>query len=289
MSNNHDNGKQPSKRESRRDKWAMNLAKSDRLEIKGPSEEQLVEANSSSKNASLTVMGQPLYVSVSSLVLFAYWQLTLFLVPDLPRMLPSLPWASVSLLPMSPSPSASPTAMSACPGLLLAATPCSLQCLRAVSSSGLVLLPRQARIITHYLRAPGPNYKMVSCEPVPHEERLEREFTDALAINAQATSFNLLELAGLALAHMEAYGDMISLTRIMINFMAQGEWYQRNRCYVQDYVTRRFTSTYPMAMHHDRKGFGHQTGDPLIDGLLGAINGLRFPDLPFPSYPHHYY
>ncbi|KAK2673138.1 hypothetical protein RAB80_010681 [Fusarium oxysporum f. sp. vasinfectum] len=61
MSNNHDNGKQPSKRESRRDKWAMNLAKSDRLEIKGPSEEQLVEANSSSKNASLTVMGQPLY------------------------------------------------------------------------------------------------------------------------------------------------------------------------------------------------------------------------------------
>ncbi|KAM0086272.1 hypothetical protein ACKRZS_001457 [Fusarium odoratissimum] len=145
--------------------------------------------------------------------------------------------------------------------------------------------PRQARIITHYLRAPGPNYKMVSCEPLPHEERLEQEFTDALAINAQSTSFNLLELAGLALAHMEAYGDMISLTRIMINFMAQGEWYQRNRCYVQDYVTRRFTSTYPMAMHHDRRGFGHQTGDPLIDGLLGAINGLRFPDLPFPSYP----
>jgi hypothetical protein len=130
---------------------------------------------------------------------------------------------------------------------------------------------------------------MVSCEPLPHEERLEREFTDALAINAQATSFNLLELAGLALAHMEAYGDMISLTRIMINFMVQGEWYQRNRCYVQDYVTRRFTSTCPMAMHHDRGGLGHQTGDPLIDGLLGAINRLRFPDLPFPSYPHHYY
>lgn len=50
----------------------MNLVKSDRLEIKGPSEEQLVEANSSSKNASLTVMGQPLYVSISSLVLFSY-------------------------------------------------------------------------------------------------------------------------------------------------------------------------------------------------------------------------
>ncbi|KAL5587824.1 hypothetical protein FOVSG1_012960 [Fusarium oxysporum f. sp. vasinfectum] len=60
MSNNHDSGKQPSKRESRWDKWAMNLVKSDRLEIKGPSEEQLVEAKSSSKNASLTVMGQPL-------------------------------------------------------------------------------------------------------------------------------------------------------------------------------------------------------------------------------------
>ncbi|KAH7200202.1 hypothetical protein DER44DRAFT_813600 [Fusarium oxysporum] len=225
----------------------MNLVKSDRLEIKGPSEEQLVEANSSSKNASLTVMGQPLPGAGSS--------------------------KDASIVAM---------------GQRLPTTHVTVT-IRFPHGDGGILQwpgasPRQPRIITHYLRAPGPNYKMVSCEPLPHEERLEREFTDALAINAQATSFNLLELAGLALAHMEAYGDMISLTRIMINFMAQGEWYQRNRCYVQDYVTRRFASTYPMAMHHDRRGFGHQTGDPLIDGLLGAINGLRFPDLPFPSY-----
>ncbi|KAM5373978.1 hypothetical protein ACJA88_008140 [Fusarium oxysporum] len=271
MSNNHDNGKQSSQRESRRDKWAMNLVKSDRLEIKGPSEEQLVEANSSSKNASLTVMGQPLPGAGSfkdaSIVAMGQRLPTTYVTVTIrfPHGDVRLPWFVVGRHPM----------------------------FAAMFEGGILqwpgASPRQARIITHYLRAPGPNYKMVSCEPLPHEERLEREFTDALAINAQATSFNLLELAGLALAHMEAYGDMISLTRIMINFMAQGEWYQRNRCYVQDYVTRRFTSTYPMAMHHDRKGFGHQTGDPLIDGLLGAINGLRFPDLPFPSYPHHYY
>ncbi|KAG7412303.1 hypothetical protein Forpe1208_v008703 [Fusarium oxysporum f. sp. rapae] len=249
----------------------MDLAKSGGLEIKGPSDNQPVAANSSSKDASLTLVGQPLpgvgSSKDASIVAMGPRLPTTHVTVTIrfPHGDVRLPWFVVDRHPM----------------------------FAEMFEDGILQWPgasqRQARIITHYLRAPGPNYRMVSCEPLPHEERLEREFTDALAINAQATSFNLLELAGLALAHMETYGDMISLTRIMINFMAQGEWYQRNRCYVQDYVTRRFTSTYPMAMHHDRRRFGLQTGDPLIDGLLGAINGLRFPDLPFPPYPHHYY
>jgi hypothetical protein len=149
---------------------------------------------------------------------------------------------------------------------------------------------RQAQIITHYLQT--GNYNMVPCNILIHEERLEREFADALAVNAQAAAFHLPELSGLALTHMEQYGNMISLTRILVNFMAQGEWYQRNGLYVIDYLIRRSTSTIPPAFQADRREFRLQTGDPLIDGLVGAINSLRFPYLPSPPPPpppHRHY
>ncbi|KAF4952564.1 hypothetical protein FGADI_6635 [Fusarium gaditjirri] len=269
MSNNHDNGKKPSKGEARRDKWAMDLAMSGALEIKGSSEEQPVEDNSSSQNVSPVAMDQSLPVSVSSED------------ASIVAMGPGVPATHVTVTIRFPH-----------GDVLLPGFVVGRHLLFAEMFEGGILQwpgvsQRQAQIITHYLRAPNPNYKMVPCEPLPHEERLEREFSDALAVNAQATSFHLPELAGLALAHMEAYGDMISLPRIMVTFMAQSEWYQRNRYYVQDYVTRRFTSTYQMAVYHDRRGFGTQTGDALIDGLLGAIHRLRFPDLCFPPYPHH--
>ncbi|KAI1025780.1 hypothetical protein LB503_006643 [Fusarium chuoi] len=252
MSDKPDKGRQPSK-EQARDKWAADLAKSGGLEIKGASQEQPVEASSSSKNASVKPMVQPFPAThVTVIIRFPHGDVR-------------LPLFVVGRHPM----------------------------FAEMFEGGILQWPgaseRQARIITHYLRDPKPRYKMVHCENLAHEVRLEREFADALAINAQATSFNLHELAALALAHMEEYGDMISLARIMVNFMAQGEWYQRNRVYVQHYVTRRFASTHPTAMHHDRGGLGLQTGDALIDGLLGAINSLRFPDLryaPEPRYPY---
>ncbi|KAF4441627.1 hypothetical protein FACUT_2570 [Fusarium acutatum] len=270
MSGKPDKGKQPS-REEARDKWAVDLAKSGGLETEGLSKEQPVEAGSSSKNASVPPVGQPLpddgraknasMATVSPLLPATH----VTVIIRFPHGDVRLPLFVVGRYPM----------------------------FAGMFEGGILHWPgasqRQARIITHYLRDPRPKYKMVQCEILPHEDRLEREFVDALAINAQATSFNLPELARLALAHMETYGDMISLTRITVNFMAQGEWYQRNRAYVQNYVTRRFTSTYQMAMHHDRRGFGLQTGDALIDGLLGAINNLRFPDLRFAPDPHHYY
>ncbi|KAF5701063.1 hypothetical protein FGLOB1_10405 [Fusarium globosum] len=288
MSDKPDKGKQPSK-EQARDKWAADLAKSGGLEIKGPSQEQLVEASSSSKNASVKPMGQPFpdagcsknanLVTVSPLL------------PDVGRSKnadmgtvgPTLPATHVAVIIRFPHDDVR------LPLFVVGRHPMFAE----MFEGGILHWPgasqRQARIITHYLRDPNPKYKMVHCENLPHEVRLEREFSDALAINAQATSFNLPELAALALAHMEEYGDMISLTRIMVNFMAQGEWYQRNRAYVQHYVTRRFTSTHPTAMHHDRGGLGLQTGDALIDGLLGAINSLRFPDLRYAPEPRYHY
>lgn len=66
-----DKGKQPSK-EQARDKWAADLAKSGGLEIKGSPQEQPTEASSSSKNASVKPMVQPLYVTVSLLVTLSY-------------------------------------------------------------------------------------------------------------------------------------------------------------------------------------------------------------------------
>lgn len=71
MSDKPDKGKQPSK-EQARDKWAADLAESGGLEIKNSNQEQPVEASSSSKNASVKPMGQPLYVSVSHLVELSY-------------------------------------------------------------------------------------------------------------------------------------------------------------------------------------------------------------------------
>jgi hypothetical protein len=71
MSDKSDKGKQPA-REISQDKWAMDLAESGGLEINGSSMEQPVEAGSSSKYASLAPVGQPLYVSVSPLVVFSY-------------------------------------------------------------------------------------------------------------------------------------------------------------------------------------------------------------------------
>ncbi|KAG5807130.1 hypothetical protein H9Q74_000379 [Fusarium xylarioides] len=270
MSDKSDKGKQPARVKSR-DKWAMDLAKSGGLEVKGSSQEQPFEAGSSSKNVSLAPVGQPLpdigrsnnpsMVAVSSHRPATHATVIIrFLHGDV-----HLPLFVVGRYPM----------------------------FAEMFEDGILHWPgasrRQAQIITHYLRDPKPKYKMVDCETLSHEDRLEREFADALAINVQATSFNLPGLARLALAHMEAYGDMIPLTRITVNFMAQGEWYQRNRAYVQHYMTRRFTSTYRMAMDSDRRWFGLQTGDALIDGLLGAINNLRFPDLRFAPDPRHYY
>ncbi|KAF5583207.1 hypothetical protein FPANT_8239 [Fusarium pseudoanthophilum] len=269
MSDKSDKGKQPA-REKSQDKWAMDLAKSGGLEIKGSSMEQPVEAGSSS-NASLVPMGQPLpgvgpsnnvsMVAESSRVPATHVTVIIrFAHGDV-----HLPLFVVGRYPM----------------------------FAEMFEGGILHWPgasrRQAQIITHYLRDPKPKYKMVYFEAMSHEDRLEREFTDALAINVQATSFNLFGLAGLALAHMQEYGEMIPLTRIIVNFMAQGEWYQRNRAYVQHYITRRSTSTCRMAMDSDRRWSGLQTGDALIDGLLGAINNLRFPDLRFAPGPRHYY
>ncbi|PNP75273.1 hypothetical protein FNYG_11416 [Fusarium nygamai] len=270
MSDKSDKGKQPA-REEALGKWAMDLAKSGGLEMKDSSMEQPVEAGSSSKNASLAPVCQPppgvgpsknvSMVAESSRVPATHITVIIhFAHGDV-----HLPLFVVGRYPM----------------------------FAEMFEGGILHWPgasrRQAQIITNYLRDPKPKYKMVYCETLSHEDRLEQEFTDALAINVQATSFNLPGLARLALAHMEEYGEMIPLTRITVNFMAQGEWYQRDRAYVQHYITRRFTSTYRMAMDSDRRGFGLQTGDALIDGLLGAINNLRFPDLRFAPGPRHYY
>ncbi|KAF4501613.1 hypothetical protein FAGAP_2177 [Fusarium agapanthi] len=270
MSDKPDKGKQPS-REEARDKWAKDLVKSGGLELKDSSKDQPVEAGSSSKNASVPPVGQPL--------------------PDIGRaknasmvtVSPLLPAIHVTVIIRFPHGDVR------LPLFVVGRYPMFAE----MFEGGILQWPgvsqRQAQIITHYLRDPKPNYKMVRCDTLAHEVRLEREFADALAINAQATSFNLPELACLALNHMELYGVMIPLTKITVNFMAQGEWYQRNRAYVQNYLTRRSTSTHPMAMHHDRRGFGLQTGDALIDGLLGAISNLRFGDLRFAPDPRHYY
>ncbi|CVL10827.1 hypothetical protein FPRO06_08090 [Fusarium proliferatum] len=270
MSDKPDKGKQPSK-EQARDKWAADLAKSGGLEFKGSSQEQPVEASSSSKKASVKPMGQPFPDAGCSKN------------ANLVTVSPLLPATHVTVIIRFPHGDVR------LPLFVVGRHPMFAE----MFEGGILHWPgasqRQARIITHYLRDPKPKYKIVHCETLPHEVRLEREFSDALAINAQATSFNLPELAALALAHMEEYGDMISLSRIMVNFMAQGEWYQRNRAYVQHYVTRRFTSTHPTAMHHDRGGLGLQTGDALIDGLLGAINSLRFPDLRYAPEPRYHY
>ncbi|KAF5988762.1 hypothetical protein FCOIX_299 [Fusarium coicis] len=270
MSDKSDKGKQPA-REISQDKWAMDLAKSGGLEINGSSMEQPVEAGSSSKYASLAPVGQPLPgVGCSNNASMVYGG-------------PHLPATHITVIIRFPHGDVH------LPLFVVGRYPMFAE----MFEGGILHWPgssrRQAQIITHYLRDPKPKYKMVYFEALSHEDRLEQEFTDALVINAQATSFNLPGLAHLALAHMEEYGEMIPLTRITVNFMAQGEWYQRNRAYVQHYITRRFTSTCRMAMDSDRRWFGLQTGDPLIDGLLGAINNLRFPDLRFAPGPRHYY
>ncbi|KAF5724147.1 hypothetical protein FMUND_1131 [Fusarium mundagurra] len=270
MSDKSDKGKQPA-REKSRDKWAMDLAKSGGLEIKGSSMEQPVEAGSSSKNASFAPIGQPLPGVESSK--------TAPTVAGSPR----LPATHVTVIIRFSHGDVH------FPLFVVGRYPMFAD----MFEGGILHWPgasrRQAQIITLYLRDPKPKYKMVQCETLSHEDRLEREFADALAINVQATAFNLPGLARLALAHMETYGNMIPLTRITVNFMAQGDWYQRNRAWVQHYMTRRFTSTHRMAMDADRREFGLQTGDALIDGLLGAINNLRFPDLRFAPDPRHYY
>ncbi|KAF5564456.1 hypothetical protein FNAPI_2164 [Fusarium napiforme] len=272
MSDKSDKGKLPT-REKSQDKWAMDLAKPGGLEIKGSSMEQPVEAGSSSNNASLAPVGQPLFspgVGCSNDASMVYGG-------------PRLPATHITVIIRFPHGDVH----------LPLFVVCRYPMFAEMFEGGILHWPsasrRQAQIITHYLRDPKPKYKMVYCEALSHEDRLEQEFTDALAINVQATFFNLPGLARLALVHMEVYGDTIPLTRIMVNFMAQGEWYQRNRAYVQHYITRRFTSTCRMAMDCDRRWFGLQTGDALIDGLLGAINNLRFPDLRFAPGPRHYY
>ncbi|KAF5573002.1 hypothetical protein FPCIR_14128, partial [Fusarium pseudocircinatum] len=203
MSDKSDKGKQPA-REKSQDKWAVDLVKSGGLEIKGPSMEQPVEAGSSSKNASLAPIGQPLpgvgpsknfsMVAESSRVPATH----ITVIIRFPHGDVHLPMFVVGRYPM----------------------------FAEMFEGGILHWPgasrRQAQIITHYLRDPKPKYKMVHCETLSHDEKLEREFTDALAINVQATSFNLHGLARLALNHMEEYGEMIPLTRITVNFMAQG-------------------------------------------------------------------
>ncbi|KAF5685792.1 hypothetical protein FCIRC_3281 [Fusarium circinatum] len=267
MSDKSGKCKQPS-REEAQDKWEKHPVNSGGLESKASSKEQPVEAGSSSKNASVPSVGQPL--------------------PDVGRAQnasmvtasPRLPATHVTVIIRFPHGDVY------LPLFVVGRYPMFAE----MFQGGLLQWPgvsqRQALIITHYLRDPKPKYKMVRYDTsAEHEDRLEREFVDALVINAQATCFNLHELAGLALDHMELYGVMIPLARVTVNFMAQGEWYQRNRAYVQSYLTRRSTSIHPLAIHHDRGGFGLQTGDAVIDGLLGAINNLRFAA----PYPHPYY
>ncbi|KAF5619472.1 hypothetical protein F52700_11755 [Fusarium sp. NRRL 52700] len=270
MSDKPNKGKQPARKDAR-DKWAMDLAKAGGLETGASSKEQPVKASSSSKSASVTPVGRP----------------------D-PGAGPSNNASMVTVSPRLPATHVTVTIRFPhgdvhLPSFVVGRHPMFAD----MFEGGILQWPgaseRQALIITHYLRDPVPRYKMVSCDTLLHEDRLELEFTDALAINAQAASFNLPELARLALAHMEKYGNMIPLTRITVNFMAQGDWYQQNRAYVQHYVTRRFTSTNPMAMQQDRGGLGLQTGDALVDGLLGAINDLRFPGWRYAPSPHHYY
>ncbi|KAF4342648.1 hypothetical protein FBEOM_3421 [Fusarium beomiforme] len=106
---------------------------------------------------------------------------------------------------------------------------------------------RQAQIIVRYLHT--ENYWYASHNTLDHSKRMEREFTDALAMQVQAASFYLPGLVSLAKHHMEWFGNCMPFGKVVFHFMAQTEWCQRNAQYV---------------------------GDPLLDGLIGAINHLRY-------------